>query len=102
MRSRVYLQRLPEKIGSFKSNVKLNILKETLPEIHPVDLADILEELPEEQRIAIFNELETLIQMPNFPSLKFLAISEGIELTTPASSLHLTVTSRFHQLLTHR
>jgi len=55
MRSRVYLQRLPEKIGSFKSNVKLNILKETLPEIHPVDLADILEELPEEQRIAIFN-----------------------------------------------
>ena len=54
-----YVQRLPEKIGSFKGNVKLNILKETLPEIHPVDLADILEELPEEQRIAIFNELET-------------------------------------------
>ena len=54
-----YVQRLPEKIGSFKGNVKLNILKETLPEIHPVDLADILEELPEEQRIAIFNKLET-------------------------------------------
>lgn len=54
-----YVQRLPEKIGSFKGNVKLNILKETLPEIHPVDMADILEELPEEQRIAIFNELET-------------------------------------------
>jgi Mg/Co/Ni transporter MgtE len=54
-----YVQRLPEKMGSFKGNVKLNILKETLPEIHPVDLADILEELPEEQRIAVFNELET-------------------------------------------
>lgn len=54
-----YIQPMPEKIGSFKGNVKLNILKETLPEIHPVDLADILEELSEEQRLAIFNELET-------------------------------------------
>jgi len=54
-----YVQRLPEKMGSFKGNVKLNILKETLPEIHPVDMADILEELPEEQRLVVFNELET-------------------------------------------
>jgi magnesium transporter len=54
-----YVQPLPEHIGSFKGNVKLNILKEKLPEIHPVDLADILEELDEGQRSAIFNELET-------------------------------------------
>jgi len=54
-----YVARLPEKIGSFKGNVQLTILKETLPEIHPVDLADILEELSEEQRFAIFSELET-------------------------------------------
>ena len=54
-----YVQRLPEKIGSFKGNVQLNILKDALPDIHPVDLADILEELSEEQRLAIFNELET-------------------------------------------
>jgi CBS domain-containing protein len=54
-----YVQQMPEKIGSFTGNVKLTILKETLPEIHPVDLADILEELSEEQRLAIFNELET-------------------------------------------
>ncbi|MBT0663565.1 CBS domain-containing protein [Geobacter pelophilus] len=54
-----YVQRLPEKIGSFKGNVQLKILKEALPDIHPVDLADILEELSEEQRLAIFNELET-------------------------------------------
>jgi len=54
-----YVQPLPEKIGSFKGNVKLNILKEALPDIHPVDLADILEELSEEQRLAIFNELDT-------------------------------------------
>jgi len=54
-----YVQPLPENIGIFKGNVKLNVLKEKLPEIHPVDLADILEELSEEQRLAIFNELET-------------------------------------------
>jgi Mg/Co/Ni transporter MgtE len=39
--------------------VKLNVLKEKLPEMHPVDLADILEELEPEQRLAIFSELET-------------------------------------------
>jgi CBS domain-containing protein/sporulation protein YlmC with PRC-barrel domain len=54
-----YVQPMPEKIGSFKGNVKLTILKEALPDIHPVDLADILEELSEEQRLAIFNELDT-------------------------------------------
>ena len=54
-----YVQPLPENIGIFKGNVKLNVLKDKLPEIHPVDLADILEELNEEQRLAIFNELET-------------------------------------------
>jgi magnesium transporter len=54
-----YVQHLPESIGSFRGNVKLNILKETLPELHPVDLADILEELDEGQRLAIFSELDT-------------------------------------------
>jgi len=54
-----YVQPLPENIGRFKGNVKLNVLKEKLSDIHPVDLADILEELSEEQRLAIFNELET-------------------------------------------
>ncbi len=53
-----YVQPLPEDIGRFRGAVKLRILKEKLPEIHPVDLADILEELNEEQRLAIFNELE--------------------------------------------
>ena len=54
-----YVQRLPEDIGRFRGSVKLKVLKEKLPEIHPVDLADILEELTTEQRLAIFNELET-------------------------------------------
>ena len=54
-----YVQRLPEDIGSFKGDLKLNVLKEKLPEIHPVDLADILEELDQEERLAIFSQLET-------------------------------------------
>jgi magnesium transporter len=53
-----YVQPLPEQIGSFKGNVKLKILKEKLPDIHPVDLADILEELDPDQRLAIFSELD--------------------------------------------
>jgi magnesium transporter len=54
-----YIQPLPTQIGSFRGDVKLNILKEKLAEIHPVDLADILEELPSEQRTMLFNELDT-------------------------------------------
>jgi magnesium transporter len=54
-----YVQRLPQNIGSFKGDVKLNLLKEKLPDIHPVDLADILEELEDDNRITIFNELDT-------------------------------------------
>ncbi|MDA8154966.1 MAG: CBS domain-containing protein [Actinomycetota bacterium] len=54
-----YVQPLPEDIGRFRGNVKLKVLKDKLPEIHPVDLADILEELNTEQRLAIFNELDT-------------------------------------------
>ncbi len=54
-----YVQPLPEDIGRFRGAVKLRILKEKLSDINPIDLADILEELSEEQRLAIFNELET-------------------------------------------
>lgn len=54
-----YVQPLPEQISSFKGNVKLNILKDKLLDLHPVDLADIIEELDHEQRLAIFNELDS-------------------------------------------
>ncbi len=54
-----YVQPLPKDIGSFRGSVKLNVLKEKLTEMPPVDLADILEELSSEQRLAIFNQLET-------------------------------------------
>ena len=54
----LYVQPLPEHIGTFKGHVKLNVLKENISDIHPVDLADILEELDGDQRLAVFKELE--------------------------------------------
>jgi CBS domain-containing protein len=54
----ICIQPLPTNIGRFKGNVKLNILKENLSEIHPVDLADILEEMDHEQRVMVFSSLD--------------------------------------------
>jgi magnesium transporter len=59
MVSWAYVQPLPEHIGSFSGNIKLSVLKENINEIHPVDLADILEELDQEQRLAVFDQLDT-------------------------------------------
>lgn len=54
-----YVEPLPEEIGSFKGNVKLKVLKEQLADLPAVDLADILEGLGHEDRLAIFGELDT-------------------------------------------
>jgi CBS domain-containing protein/sporulation protein YlmC with PRC-barrel domain len=54
-----YVAPLPEDLGSFTGAVKLKVLKEQLSELPPVDLADILEELAPEQRMAIFGALDT-------------------------------------------
>lgn len=54
-----YIQPLPTQITSFRGDVKLNILKEKLAEMPPVDIADIIEELDHEQRVIIFDELDT-------------------------------------------
>ncbi|ACL15486.1 magnesium transporter MgtE N-terminal domain-containing protein [Methanosphaerula palustris] len=54
-----FIQPLPSTITGFRGNVKLKVLKETLEKIHPMDLADILEELDPDQRVMIFSELET-------------------------------------------
>jgi Mg/Co/Ni transporter MgtE len=59
MLSWVYVQPLPEHIGSFTGDIKLNVLKENIHNIHPVDLADILEELDQEQRLVLFDQLNT-------------------------------------------
>jgi magnesium transporter len=54
----MYIQPLPSQISSFKGDVKLKVLKETLADIHPVDLADILEELDHDQRVMVFTSLD--------------------------------------------
>ena len=54
----LYVQSLPEQLGSFAGNIKLKVPKAGLSEIHPVDLADILEELEGGQRVALFNALD--------------------------------------------
>ena len=59
MISWTYIQPLPTNIGSFAGNVKLNVLKEKLADMHPVDLADIIEELDHEQRVMVFSSLDT-------------------------------------------
>jgi magnesium transporter len=59
MVSWAYVQPLPEHIGSFSGHIKLSVLKENIRDIHPVDLADILEELDRDQRLAVFNQLDT-------------------------------------------
>jgi len=54
----LYVQRLPEDLGAFTGHVKLKVLKEHIHEIHPVDLADVLEELDPNQRVALFSQLD--------------------------------------------
>jgi magnesium transporter len=54
----LYVQPLPEQLGSFAGSIKLKVPKAGLSEIHPVDLADILEELEGGQRVALFNALD--------------------------------------------
>src|SRR5205823_5025994 len=54
----LYVQPLSAQLGSFAGSIKLKVPKADLREIHPVDLADILEELEGGQRVALFNALD--------------------------------------------
>jgi len=54
-----YVQPLPSDIGRFKGDVKLNVSREKIADIHPADLADILEELSGEERMSVFDTLDT-------------------------------------------
>jgi magnesium transporter len=53
-----YVQPLGSHLGSLQGELKLNILKEALSDIHPVDLADIVEELDSDQRVNLLEGLE--------------------------------------------
>lgn len=50
---------VPSDLGPLKGRLRLNIQKEKLKDIHPVDLADIIEELGHEERSQIFDSLDT-------------------------------------------
>lgn len=54
-----YVQPLPPQLGSLQGNVRLSVLKEQLADIHPADLADIVEELDSSQRVAVMEGLDT-------------------------------------------
>jgi CBS domain-containing protein len=54
-----YIEPLPAQLGALEGNVKLNILKEELADIHPADLADIVEELDSSQRVTVLEGLDT-------------------------------------------
>ena len=54
-----YIEPLPEQLGALQGNVRLSVLKEKLADIHPVDLADILEELDSAQRVRLLEDLDT-------------------------------------------
>lgn len=53
-----YVQALGSHLGSLQGELKLNVLKDALSEIHPADLADIVEELDSEQRVTLMEGLE--------------------------------------------
>jgi CBS domain-containing protein len=53
-----YVQPLSKGQGEGAGRLKLSLLKSNLADIHPVDLADILEELSPDQRLSIFNQLD--------------------------------------------
>jgi len=98
MLSWTYIQQLPEHIDSFKGHVKLKVLKENLADIHPVDLADILEELDQAQRLAVFEQLddehasdtleevEPRVQRELISSIKVERVVELINQMTPGQA----------------
>jgi len=53
-----YVQSLPADLTGTKGDVKLNITRQGLKDIHPEDLADILEELSQDERVHLFNALD--------------------------------------------
>jgi CBS domain-containing protein/uncharacterized protein YrrD len=55
----MYIQPLPDELGRFRGDLQFKILKEKLEDMHPVDLADILEEMDHDQRVKLFDELDT-------------------------------------------
>jgi magnesium transporter len=96
-----YIQPLPTQIGSFRGDVKLNILRDKLEGLHPVDLADILEDLDPDQRRMIFDglsheqasdtleEIEPMVQRELISTLGKDKVVQLIDLMTPGQAADL-------------
>ncbi len=95
------IEPLPEHLGSFRGDLKLKILKEQFSEMPPADLADILEELDHDQRMAIFDglenshasdtleELDPSVQRPLVASLPKEKVARLIDEMTPGQAADL-------------
>jgi len=91
-----YVQPLPSDLDRFHGNVKLNISREKIADIHPADLADIMEELSTDERVALMDTLDTetaadtleeaepRVQRDLVASLRRDRIAELLQAMTPA------------------
>jgi CBS domain-containing protein len=87
-----YVQALPTDLTGTKGDVKLTITREGLKDIHPEDLADILEELSQEERIHIFSALDSEVA------------ADALEATEPRVQREIlasTSIERVAQIFTH-
>ncbi|MCX6843425.1 MAG: CBS domain-containing protein [candidate division WOR-3 bacterium] len=82
-----YVQPLPLDIDRLKGDVKLNITREKIADIHPADLADILEELSGDERMAVFNTLDTE------------TAADALEETEPRVQRQLIATVRYDRIV---
>jgi len=80
---------LPEGIGSFAGDLRLKIVKEQLVKMPPVDVARILEQLSDQQRIAIFDWLEPAFASDALEELDPKAQREVIAAITPTKAADL-------------
>ena len=55
----MYVQLLPPSPGEEKRGFNIKTLKDKLSQMHPVDLAEIIEDMDQEQRAVVFSELDT-------------------------------------------
>jgi magnesium transporter len=87
-----YVQPLPSDISGTKGDVRLTVTRERLNDIHPEDMADILEELGQEERIQIFDALD------------HEAAADALEATEPRVQREIlasTSTERVIQIFAH-
>jgi sporulation protein YlmC with PRC-barrel domain len=87
-----YVQPLTADLTGTKGDVKLTITREGLKDIHPEDLADILEELSQEERVHLFNALDNEVA------------ADALEATEPRVQREIlasTSSERAAQIFTH-